>query len=155
MELIAKKRLEAVLASYGADPGRWPVADRAALAAHLPEAGSLVAEARQIDAWLDLATVPAMALDFQTRLLVRARNGSAPANVIPLRPPARSQRPLHWLAAVPLAASLVLGIYLGAAGSIDSLLPSAVTGTVASSDEDSGDLSGVTDVTDYRQDKLS
>jgi hypothetical protein len=156
MDLIIKKRLAEVLASYGADPGRWPAADRDLLAPHLDEAAVQLAEARDIDRLLNLAVAPPALAGFEARLMARIDAGDGPSNVVALTPRAATPKSgLKWLAALPLAASLALGLYLGAQGRFDSLLPSMVTGTVAQADDDTSDPSGVTEVTDYSGDQVS
>jgi hypothetical protein len=140
-----KQRLQAVLASYGADPARWPVADRAELLPHLASAGDALDEARLIDGLLDLTGPPQPQSGFEKRLMAR----------IAMRPPPRARFSLGWQAALPLAASLALGIYLGAMGELDRLFPSAVTGDVAAVDDDDGDVDGVTEATDYSGDQIS
>ena len=142
MDPIMKQRLEAVLASYGADPKRWPAAERAQLLPHLEAAGDPLVEARLIDRLLDLAMAPPLAADLEDRLMARVRTTRA------------ARFPLGWPAALPLAASLALGIYLGAMGSLDGLLPSVVTDNVAALGDDE-DMSGAVEATDYSEDQLS
>ena len=126
------ERLQAVLASYGADPANWPAAEREALLPLLDRAGLDLAAAREIDQLLDRATIPEIAPGFEGRLLARAAS-----NVVPFARPA-----LRWTMALPLAASLALGIYLGAAG-------------FGFSDEDGDDLSGVSAAMDYSGEQTS
>lgn len=144
MDPIIKQRMQAVLASYGADPARWPAAERADLLPHLETAGAALDEARLIDRLLDLAEAPALEAGFEKRLMARIARPAAPASF-----------PLGWAVALPLAASLALGVYLGAMGELDSLLPQAVTGDVATVDDDDSDVSGVTEAIDYSGDQLS
>ncbi len=141
MDPKMKQRLEAVLASYGGDPARWPAAERAVLQPHLEAAGEALDEARFIDRLLDLAGTPTLAAGLESRLMARIGRGA----------PARFR--LGWTAALPLAASLALGIYLGAMGALDSLLPAVVTDEIASREED--DSSGVTEAIDYSGDQIS
>lgn len=136
------KRLLAVLASYGADPARWPVADRDTLLPHLAEAAAASEDARHIDRLLDLVPAPSLASGLEAKLMARIRTSA----------PAKFQ--LGWSAALPLAASLALGIYLGATGALDDLLPSLLTDDIAVM-EDDGDSSGVTEATDYSEEQLS
>jgi len=148
MDLLKRKRLEAVLQIYGADPARWPAADRSELAGAMsqPQLAGALEDARQIDRIMSLATVPAAAGDFEGRLMQRlAEAPSAPATSFV--PPRQRRVGLGWAAALPIAASLLLGIYLGAHGNLDRLMPSLVTGNVASADDDS-DASGADDVLD-------
>src|SRR5260221_361266 len=115
MDLIIKKRLAEVLASYGADPARWPAADRDLLAPHLDGAAAQLAEARDVDRLLSLAVAPPVLAGFEARLMARIDAGDRPSNVVTLTPRVVAPKSgLKWLAALPLAASLALGIYLGA-----------------------------------------
>lgn len=144
MDEVVKQRLQAVLGSYGADPARWPSADRAGLLPHFETAGEALNEARLIDCLLDLVPDPILAAGLESRLMGRIAKPAAPRG-----------SPLGWSAALPLAASLALGIYLGAMGMLDGLLPSVVTGDVAAVGDDDADISGVTEATDYSGDQLS
>ncbi|MFT3989759.1 hypothetical protein [Aestuariivirga sp.] len=149
MNLVMRKRLEAVLEAYGADPARWPVADRQALIPLLQEIRPLAEDARRMDQILALATRPMPSADFEDRLMARIEEPSAA--IVPL-PGKRTQVPeqgwsLGWIATIPLAASLALGIYFGAHGTLDRLFPSLVTGNVASADDDGG-VSGLDDTLD-------
>ncbi len=146
-----KQRLQAVLASYGADPARWPKADRDALEHFLGSTGDDLGEAAAIDRILDLASAPPVPAGLESRLLSRLSK-DVRSTVVPFaRPAPKPARSWPW-AAVPLAASLALGIYLGAAGDLDGILPQAVTGDLAAGDDDP---SGVDAATDYSGDVLS
>lgn len=143
MDPMVKQRLEAVLASYGADPARWPAGERAQLLPHLEAASEALEEARLIDRLLDLAPAPVLDARPESRLMARIGRRAAVARF-----------PFGWTAALPLAASLALGVYLGAMGALDSLLPSAITDDVAAVSDDDGDLSGATEATDYSEDQV-
>jgi hypothetical protein len=150
MDHGSTSRLRQLLESYGADRGRWPEADRGIDAASADEAA---AEARDIDAVLSLASQPPAAgsiADLMARL-----DDPAPSQVIkfPARP--RSRPFFRFAAALPLAASLAFGAYLGASGTLDFMLPSAVTGGVALNDDAPDDLGGVDDVAAFAQDGLT
>lgn len=134
------QRLAAVLEAYGADPARWPAAERAsltALTAADPRAAALVAEARALDRLL--ATPPARDPTAEARLLEeimaraaatqrpRAEPGHDSAVVdlssarearrrAPSRQPSALPAAGTWRAAGLLAASLLVGLYLGASG---------------------------------------
>ncbi|MBI2719371.1 MAG: hypothetical protein HY245_14240 [Rhizobiales bacterium] len=153
MDAVKRKRLEEVLTSYGADPARWPAADRAELSGELGVAGEALAEAAATDRLLQFASRPDAASGFEARLMARLARTAQVTTLPPLRPrPAAARMKIGW-AVLPLAASLALGIYLGARGVIDSLLPAAVTNSVAAVDDD--DLTGVTNVTDYSEEHVS
>jgi hypothetical protein len=106
-----RKRLEQVLAAYGADPDRWPEGDRK-LASLISEADRR--EAQEIDALLASARHPAIASGAQERLAHRL---DPTVIAMPARP---RLRPL-WAGAA-LAASLAIGIYIGGSGLSDDLI---------------------------------
>lgn len=152
------QRLRAVLNAYGADPRRWPERDRHELAGLLEALPEQVSEASQIDRVLLAAKAPAgerKSLD----AILAAVASEAPRqdNVVLLRPRAshRATVPLRRFAAVPLAASLALGIYVGSTGSLDAFLPGSVTGETLAAGEDPGDLSGISDIEAMTEDGVS
>ena len=151
MNLNLKLWLQNMLASYGADPSRWPVSERDELLPHLEILSAEFTSARRIDQLLNLSGPPAMPVDLESRLMTRINN----VHPFSARPAVTRRFPLVWGAALPLAASLALGIYLGAMGSLDALLPDAMTGELAPVDDDDSDISGVTEATDYSGDQLS
>lgn len=104
-------------------------------------------EDREIDAVLKHATVPGLPAGAMDRLLARIAEEPQAAKVIALVPRAAPRRPVwRYAAAVPLAASLALGVWLGANGKMDFMMPSAVTGGVALNDDAPvDDLGGVGD----------
>lgn len=127
----ARDRLQAMLAAYGADPSRWPEADR-----HLaswpavsdPDLSPSLEDAVRLDAVLARASRP-VAPAMATERLIHAAN-ERPGKVVSFAPAARPQ-PRARQAALPrriavlaaLAASLALGVYLGATGQTDWLTP--------------------------------
>lgn len=141
MEQQRDKRIEDLLASYGADRARWPESRPGSAA---PEAES---DARAIDRLLARASVPPLPDGAMDRLMAKldAEAPAASPKVVLFRPAARPEprRVLRYAAALPLAASLALGIYLGAQGTLDTILPTAITGTVALNDDPMDDLGGV------------
>ena len=144
-----RQRLQFVLEVYGADPRAWPEADRRNLAGLHDAASELAREARQIDGVLSAATAP-MGERASFDAILTAIAGANPKldGVIPFRqrPSSRATVPLRWFAAVPIAASLALGIYVGSTGSLDSFLPTSLTGETLAAGEDPGDLSGISDI---------
>ena len=153
-----RQRLQFVLEAYGADSRRWPEADRRNLAGLLDAASEPVRDARQIDAVLSAATAPTgerASLD----AILAAIAGAAPKpeGVILFRPrpSSRATVPLRWFAAVPIAASLALGIYVGSTGTLDSFLPTSLTGETLAAGEDPGDLSGISDIEAMTEDGVS
>jgi len=121
-----KQRLKLVLEAYGADPARWPEADRHLAAA----AGSPgLRRAKAIDAVLTAATAPQAPAGLASRIAASAV--AQTSNVVAFAP--RSARKLpYWPAAAALAASLAIGIYLGATSPGDMFFPA--TGTAALDD---------------------
>lgn len=110
-------------------------------------------EHREASAVLGHASRPALPAGAMDRLMARIADEPQQANVIAFAPRPQPRRAAWRLAAaVPLAASLALGIWLGANGKMDFMMPSAVTGGVALN-EDAGvdDLGGVGDVTAYAE----
>lgn len=79
------------------------------------------------------------------------------AKVIELAPRQRpaARRVLRFAAALPLAASLALGVYLGAKGTLDFMLPTAITGGVASYEDLPDELGGVGEANAYAEENLS
>jgi hypothetical protein len=152
------QRLQVVLDAYGADPRRWPQGDRRDLAEMLKAIPQQVSEARQFDQVLSTATAPAgEPASFDAILSAIASDAPRQENVVLFRSPAPSRRavPIRWLAAVPLAASLALGIYVGATGSLDAFLPTSVVGETLAAGEDPGDLSGISDIEAMTGDEVS
>ena len=96
------KRLHTLLDAYGADPGRWPAAERVpalALVERSPEARRARDAAAALDRVLDLAPDVEPSLDLGARVL---------ANV-PRRP---SRLPRTLAFAVPLAAAATLVVWV-------------------------------------------
>ncbi len=103
-------RLRAVLDAYGAARLRWPAAERAALeglAAESAEARALVAEAADLDRLLDEAGAfePSAAALAEALVLPDPPGRGALSALWPFGP--------LWQPALPLAASLLLGIAVG------------------------------------------
>ncbi|MCA0433535.1 MAG: hypothetical protein LCH46_09735 [Proteobacteria bacterium] len=103
----------------------------------------------ELDRLLSAATRPVVPDGALARLNARiAREGGAD-NVVALQrsvkePPRQSSR-LGWLAGLPLAASLVLGIYLGSSGAGPGFLPDTAYELLSGVNlEDS--MSGIDDV---------
>jgi len=100
-----RTRFEALLEAYGADPRRWPEAERAAAVAFAsahPEMGAVAAEAARLDAVLDAGRTEARGSDLlQARILA----------ALPKAAPAGNR---GWVLA--LAACAVFGVALGFGG---------------------------------------
>lgn len=109
----------------------------------------------EIDRVLRLASQPELPSGAAGRLMSRiAADGEG--NVMLFRPRNKAPRPglLRYAAALPLAASLALGIYLGARGDLDFAFPSVVTGAVANANDTIDDLGGVGEAEQYAEDTL-
>jgi hypothetical protein len=113
-----RTRLAEVLAAYGADPARWPAAERVPLMAYVeskPDLQALLIEAREIDQVLAGAKTPSVPAGAAARLLAQAEQQIPKATVIPFDRAQARPRPAIWSwgAAAALAASFGLGIFLG------------------------------------------
>jgi ferric-dicitrate binding protein FerR (iron transport regulator) len=113
-------------------------------------------EAREVDKVLRLASDPAIPVGAMERLMARFAAEPQDARVIamPQRAPVR-RSPLRYAAALPLAASLALGVYLGARGTLDFMLPSVITGEIAQYEEEPDELGGVGEADAYAEENLS
>lgn len=152
MEHGKDNRPDHLLDTYGADRMRWPMGDRG----YDPLSGSAAeAEARAIDKMLSLATVPDVPDGAIARLMDRIGNEPQAGQVIAFQPRVRRPFLMRYAAALPLAASLALGIYLGAQGSLDFMLPTALTGDVALIEDTTDDLGGVGEADAYAEESLS
>ena len=122
-EAMNLRRLEALLDAHGADPARWPAAERAAaqeLLAADPAAQKRLHEARRLDRALDrLPPAPAPAADLAARIRAVALQQNplaAPAAPAPAPIPANGNR-APWRFTAALAASALIGLWLGFASS--------------------------------------
>ena len=126
------ERLKAVVGAYGAQPSRWPAQDRRDLAA-LAQAHAdapWMGDAVEIDKLLEhmrdekSPDVSAGAIMAAVRATAQNRSGE-----IVLASPAPTTQPpvsANWPWAALLAASLLLGIWAGANGAVEILLPGTV-----------------------------
>lgn len=111
---------------------------------------------REIEKVLGLASSPELPEGAAARLMARIAEEPQAARVIPFAPRAPVRRsPLRYAAALPLAASLALGVYLGAKGTLDFMLPTAITGGVALNEEVPDDLGGVGEADAYAEESFS
>jgi hypothetical protein len=122
--------LDAVLGIFGAKPERWPPEQRdrlLALVQNDAQAAVHFAEAKAMDKLLDLAPAAEVDAELEARILAAAarmpqvRQGQVSASSQSLSNAAsahavRVSRRWEWRAAALLAASLVLGVYLGLSG---------------------------------------
>jgi hypothetical protein len=137
----------------GSDRTRWPAQERlrfAPLLAQSSEARQLLAEAAALDRVLDMAPGPdgarlAPLIDRIVALAEREGQGDS-TKVVPFpahRPASRAARPPinsgGWRAAALLAASLVVGAFVGTTGLLGSGVGALSPVTVADNDSDSLD----------------
>jgi len=112
-----RTRLREVLAAYGADPARWPVAERRGLELLAQSEPELLAEAREVDRLLATARAPQVPAGAAARLLAKAGQQKPEPTVVPFERGRAKARPRpsiwSWGAAAALAASFGLGIFLG------------------------------------------
>lgn len=106
---MTRERFEQILEAHGADPARWPAAERAAAAAFAerPEAAALLSEAAALDALLDGAETPPPGELLQRRI-IKAGQAAVDARSAPRWRPA----------AAGMAASLLLGFSIGFGGAL-------------------------------------
>lgn len=113
---MTPQRLKRILSAYGAEPRRWPEAERHAaldLLTHSDEARRIVSEARAIDRLLDAIPAPEMALD-PTSLAARlAERAQEPTAVRRSAPRMRWRMPFMLPNLVGLAAAALVGFYVG------------------------------------------
>ena len=137
------ERLRGVLAAYGADPARWPAGDRKDLSHLIDSSEEDYRDARDVDRLLQLASAPDLRSGAGDRVI---------RHVHALR--AAAHRPvLRWTAALPLAASLLLGIYLGGQEDVASWLPGIEQASAA--DDGDEDLTGVGEAETYAEENLT
>ncbi len=125
--MASLERLKQVIDIYGGESVRWPEAERAALmalAARTPEIALARREARALDAVLAMApgADESRLSDLRQRILAGAglddtapAVGGAAVSPITVGPRRNAPRPLPmWAAAAALAASLFVGVAIGA-----------------------------------------
>ena len=107
---LSRDRARAILAAYGAEPRRWPDAERAALEAARRADPALAAERREAET-LDaaLTALPATASPAVNPLAIAAAARGA------ARPPAR-RAPRYAVRTAGLAAAAVVGFVIGWTG---------------------------------------
>lgn len=133
------KRLVEVVAAYGANPERWPTDDRE-LYAKLLEASKdapWLAEAQSLDAALATSSAPQFSSDLQQSILATAANTpqvkpEASGKIVDFQakaiaPPPKSARStpsriLRMPEAAMLAASLLIGVWAGGSGLLETTL---------------------------------
>ncbi len=141
--------LEQVLERFGSDRTRWPAPvrrDFAGLLTSSAEAKARLREAEALDRLLDLAPEP----EIDTRALADRIVAAAAAERPAVAPPeiraagatgarAAATR-IEWPAAALLAASLVLGMFVGLNGTFDTAVAPLVAQVSADADIDPGQI---------------
>lgn len=101
---------------------------------------------------LKRATDPTIPEGAEARLMAVIRVAEQQSNVVSFQPRPRVQ---HWAVGIPLAASLVLGIYLGAQGTLDNYMPDSIIGETLADTSDSEPTSGLDDAESYAEGDLT
>lgn len=105
-----------------------------------------------LDKLLKRATDPAIPEGAEARLIAAIQAAEQQSNVVKLQPRPRIQR---WAVGLPLAASLALGIYLGANGTLDNYMPDSIIGETLADTSDSEPTSGLDDAESYAEGELT
>ncbi len=109
----------------------------------------------ELDAMLKAATQPKLPGGFADRLRAKLEQPAA-SNVIafPQRKAPRVKSTRHWLSAIPLAASLAIGLYLGAQGILANSFTGMSTSLVADATDSAVDI-GIEDTESFINGELS
>ena len=105
-----------------------------------------------LDKLLKRATDPAIPEGAEARLMTAIQATEQHLNIVQLQPRPRFQR---WAVSLPLAASLALGIYLGANGTLDNYMPDSIIGETLADTMDSEPTSGLDDAESYAEGDLT
>lgn len=103
---------------------------------------------KALDRLLKRATHPAIPEGAEARLMAAIQLVEQQSNAVKFEPRPRFQR---WAVGLPLAASLALGIYLGANGALDNYMPDSIIGETLADTSDSEPTSGLDDVESYAE----
>jgi hypothetical protein len=101
---------------------------------------------------LKRASQPAIPEGAQERLMAVIRATEQQSNVVQLHRRTTFNR---WAIGLPLAASLLLGIYLGTKDTFDGYLPDSVIGSTLAGAADSDVSTGLDEVEDYSDGELT
>jgi hypothetical protein len=96
---------------------------------------------------LERATDPSVPEGAEARLMLAIQSVEQQLNVVPFQPRPKMQ---GWAVGLPLAAALVLGIYLGSKDTFDAYLPDAITDGMADM-SDSMPTTGLDDAESYAE----
>ena len=105
-----------------------------------------------LDRLLKRATDPVIPEGAESRLMAAIQLAEPKSNVVKFQPRPRFQR---WAVGIPLAASLALGIYLGASGTFDNYMPNSIIGETLADTSESEPTSGLDDVESYAEGDLT
>ena len=105
-----------------------------------------------LDSLLKRATDPAIPEGAEARLMAAIQVAGQQPNVVKFQPRPKFQR---WAVGLPLAASLALGIYLGAKGTFDNYMPDSIIGETLADTSDSEPTSGLDDAESYAEGDLT
>ena len=107
---------------------------------------------KALEKLLKRATDPAIPEGAEARLMAAIQSVEPQSNVVSFRPNPRFQR---WAVGLPLAASLVLGIYLGSKGTLDNYMPDSIVGETLADTSDPGPGTGLDDAESYAEGELT
>jgi hypothetical protein len=110
---------------------------------------------KELDAMLKTATQPTLPRGFADRLQAKLEQPSASTVIaFPQKktPPVKSAK--LWLSAIPLAASLAIGLYLGAQGTLANSFTGLNTSLVADATDSAFDI-GIEDTESFINGELS
>lgn len=164
--------LKRLLDGHGADRTRWPAPERlrfASLIAESAEARRLVAEAAALDRLLDKAPMPSPArmAAAADRIMAAARAERDVARVTVARPAIiaggraaardlgrRFMEHTSWQAAALLAASLLVGVFVGTGGVAENTVETVAEAVGLSNPADAGQVAYIDDTTGIVDEEL-
>ena len=97
---------------------------------------------------LKRATEPSVPEGAEARLMLALQSAGQHSNVVPFQPRPKIQ---NWAIGLPLAAALVLGIYLGSKDTFDAYLPDVITDGASADMSDSMPSTGLDDAESYAE----
>ena len=111
---------------------------------------------KELDALLAKASVPKVPMGFEQRLAQRVAN-EVQSNVVqfPLKAKAVASTPWRWPVPAALAASLIIGIWLGAQGLVGNIIDGTTTETAMTNSTGDFGPAGLDDISDIVTDTAS
>jgi hypothetical protein len=97
---------------------------------------------------LKRATDPSIPEGAEERLMLTIQSVRQQSNVVPIRSRPKMQ---SWAVGLPLAAALVLGIYLGSRDTLDAYFPDAITDGISADLSDPIPSTGLDDAESYAE----